>query len=311
MRALRARYRVPLMKEAFRFAAPDESVRDSQLRDYLRAANFEITDMAPGVPLVAHLAHYAQTSLVTVSAPAITVKWKRDEASRGRALMIFARRGELDASSSAPVIRRGRSALLIPPGDTPIEIRATGAHNELIYVSTGAHIIPPPAARLRQDVLASRLPWRMLAPLYGFVEGLCRTPPLPPDEPDLLPGVTNVIVEALARTAFWDITPVESPVERAHVFIRENHQNPQLSSAAIAEHLRMPLRTLQAAFSAEGLTLSSELRRARIETAMRLMRTNPELSQARRAYLSGFSSESALYRALRAHSQPTDTEPPT
>lgn len=299
MRAPRARYSAPLMKESFRLSSLGDAAADPGLREYLKAANFDITDLSDGTPVQANLAHYPQTSLVLVSTPAVTITWKRDEVSRARTVMVFARRGEIVATSDAPVVRRGNTAVLVPPGTEPVQIRATHPQNELIYLSTGAQVIPPAASRLRHDVQAPALPWRRIAPLYAFVQGVCLTPPPSPDEPDLLAAATSVVVEALARTVFWDITVMEGIVPRARTFIQEQHGNSRLNASAIAEHLRIPMRTLQAAFAAEGLTVRAELRRARTETAVALMVTHPNMPQAQRAQIAGFASLSALYRALQ------------
>ncbi|MEV8249825.1 helix-turn-helix domain-containing protein [Microbacterium sp. NPDC076768] len=302
MREPRNRYRLPLMKESFRIVDDGDFDRDAPLRTYLRAANFEIADLEPGVPVIAHLAHRTQTSLVAVSTPAASAHWHRDEVSRGRALMVFARKGELEVFSSSPVIRRGKSALIIPPGSAPTEIRATGPQNELIYISSAAQVLPSLALDLQENIRAPQVPWRTLAPLYGFLHTLCVTPPPLATEPDLLADATDSIVEGLARTALWDIAPVDDLLSRAQAFIEQNHSDPRLSSASLGTQLRTSQRTLQATFASAGLTVSGEIRRTRSEAATRLLRTHPKFSQAQIAQLSGFSSVSSLYRALQASS---------
>ncbi|MGP6169736.1 hypothetical protein ACTU6V_00830 [Microbacterium sp. A204] len=302
MRTLRARYRTPLMKEEFRITNPSDGASNAGLGDYLRSANFEITELGREVPLDARLAHYAQTTLAMVTAPRVTVRWKRDEASRARTLLLFARKGKLSVSTQGPVVRRGGNAIMLLPSDRPAEVSVMEPRSELIYISAGAGIVPPLALDLSNDVQGSPLPWHRIAPLYAFVHAVCTSPPTTGDEPDVLAACSEAIVESCARTIVGDISAQGGVVLRVRAFIAEYHNNPNLTLASISDRFGIATRTLQAAFSTHGSTVRRELREARTRTAQGLRRTHPQLSQSQVARLSGFASLSAMYRSLHSES---------
>ena len=300
MNTRRRRYRPPLRKESFRITELGHARDDVQLQEYLTSANFRITGLTEGRPLAADLAHYSHTSLAFVSTPPVTIVWNRDEASRSRALMLFARTGGLDVTAAVPVVRRGVGAIIVPPGDIPLEISVSQPENELIYVSVDAQVLPAVASELANDRPAPPIPWRSLVPLYAFVRGLCTTPELQQDEPDLLAAAVGSVVDALARTALAGLEPSAGIVARALVVIDEQFRDPRVDLSSIADQLQVGVRTLQAAFAAEGSTVTGELRRVRADSVVRLMVSHPHLTQEQRAHLSGFGSLSALYRALQA-----------
>ncbi|MGM7699832.1 hypothetical protein [Microbacterium sp. A84] len=302
MRTLRARYRTPLLKEEFRITDPSDGASNAGLGEYLRSANFEITELGRELALDARLAHYAQTTLAMVTTPRVRVRWKRDEASKARTLLLFARKGKLSVSTQGPVVRRGDNAIMLLPSDRPAEISVTGPQSELMYISAGAGVVPPLALNLSNDVQGTALPWHRIAPLYAFVHAVCASPPPAEDEPDALAACSEAIVESCARTIIGDISAQGSVVLQVRAFIAEYHTNPNLTLPSISGRFGIATRTLQAAFSTQGSTVRRELRQARTRTAQGLRRTHSQLSQAQVARLSGFTSLSAMYRSLHAES---------
>ncbi|MFB8188119.1 hypothetical protein ACFC14_02270 [Microbacterium sp. NPDC055988] len=300
MNTRRLRYRPPLRKESFRITELERARDDEQLQEYLASANIRITGLVGGGTLAASLAHYAHTSLAFVTTPPVSITWNRDEASRSRALLLFARTGGLEVTTAVPVVRRGTGAVVVPPGDVPLEISVSQPENELIYVSVDAQVLPAVVSELTHGVPAPPIPWRTLVPLYAFVRGLCTTPEPSKDEPDLLAAAVGSVVDALARTALAGLEPSAGIVARALVVIDEQFRDPRVDLTSIAGQLQVGVRTLQAAFAAEGSTVTGELRRVRTDSVVRLMVSHPHLTQEQRAHLSGFGSLSALYRALHS-----------
>ncbi|WP_307362410.1 helix-turn-helix transcriptional regulator [Microbacterium murale] len=85
--------------------------------------------------------------------------------------------------------------------------------------------------------------------------------------------------------------------------------DPLLTPAAVAQDVRLSLRQLQRVFRERGTTIGRELRRARVEQAIAVLRDQKRdvLSIDRVAEMVGFSSGSSLARAMAAegHVSPT------
>lgn len=301
MQRRRLSHGTPPRKQAFRVVPPIADVRtvDPDLREFLRSEKLAISRAADRAPIDARVAHHLRTSLATVSAPEMSIRWNRDEKSRTRALLLFVRVGGLAVSGQGPVVRRAGTAALIPPGDTPVEIATTHPRNEFVYISCDAHVVPASMLSLVTDVEAPPLPWRTFAPLYAFVQAASATQPLRAGEPDMLTVCTDVIVDSGVQAILSGVPETVDVVGQVRALISEHHTDPDVTPSSIAGQLRVPPRTLQAAFAAENSTLRDELRAARTQTAMMLRETHPQLSQAHRARLSGFASLSAMYRALQ------------
>lgn len=94
---------------------------------------------------------------------------------------------------------------------------------------------------------------------------------------------------------------------RALMIIAAQCADPELSAASIARHLNLSLRQLERVFHDRATTIGVEVRRARVEHALALLR-NPDydaLSVDQIATYSGFSNGSSLARAMRAAGHPS------
>lgn len=298
MRTLLSRHRPAPPKERFRLTADGEG--SPGLRDYLQRTDLEIVDLSSESSFDLSVAHCPRLTLALLSTPPIRMFWRRDRHPPGRSAVIFARVGSLSAATRGPAVQRGESAVLIPPGDEPVEIMATHARNELIYISASASVMPSVVAQLTHTLRGPAVPWSRVAPLYAFVSTACASPAHAADDTDPVASSAEAITSAFAIAILGDLERPDSIVERVRAFIDENHTHPDLTSAAIAAHFGVAQRTLQTAFAAEGSTIRQELRDARRRTALTLREQHPDMLQSRRAQLSGFSSLSAMYRAVGA-----------
>lgn len=303
MQRIDVRRNPPPRRQAFRLvpssAAEARSI-DAAAADYLRHANFEITGAAGGMPVEARIAHHRQTSMAVVSAPEMTIRWNRHAHPSPRALLLFARAGALAVSGRGVLLREGGTAALIPPGDTPVAISTTEIRNEFVYISVGAEAIPPALQIRGESAQAPMLSWRSYAPLYAFIQAACMTQPANPGEPDVLAACIDVILASAVNVLLSDLAEPPGRLAQVRAFIAEHHTDPQVTPFTIATDFALPPRSLQALFAEDDSTVRDELRTARARTATRLRESQPLLSQAQRAQLSGFASLSAMYRALQA-----------
>lgn len=86
-----------------------------------------------------------------------------------------------------------------------------------------------------------------------------------------------------------------------HIVANPREASTSVETAAVS--LEVSTRTVEAAFTAEGTAFSAELRAMRVQTAHELHLNTPDLSPADVARAAGFSSLSAVYRAVRAEEQ--------
>lgn len=74
-----------------------------------------------------------------------------------------------------------------------------------------------------------------------------------------------------------------------------------LNAALVANEIGIYVRSLQLAFEERGETVAATLRIIRAKAAMANRLVNPKMTNAELALLSGFGSESSMYRAMREY----------
>ncbi|KQQ06104.1 hypothetical protein ASG06_06185 [Rathayibacter sp. Leaf185] len=87
---------------------------------------------------------------------------------------------------------------------------------------------------------------------------------------------------------------------RARTVIDRTHRTPRCTPEAVADAVNVSTRSLQRLFEDAGTTVASEIERARVASAVELLRRRPrEISLETIAAASGFSSADHLRRALK------------
>ncbi|MWV48211.1 helix-turn-helix domain-containing protein [Rathayibacter sp. VKM Ac-2803] len=87
---------------------------------------------------------------------------------------------------------------------------------------------------------------------------------------------------------------------RARTVIDRTHRTPRCTPEAVADAVNVSTRSLQRLFEDAGTTVASEIERARVASAVELLRRRPrEISLETIAGASGFSSADHLRRALK------------
>jgi AraC-like DNA-binding protein len=101
----------------------------------------------------------------------------------------------------------------------------------------------------------------------------------------------------------------QQPLTHALAVIVGRCTDPALTPAVVAQEARLSLRQLQRLFRERGTTVGREIRRARVEQALTLLRDRQydALSIDQVAQFVGFSNGSSLARAMAAegHASPT------
>ncbi|QHC54215.1 helix-turn-helix domain-containing protein [Rathayibacter tanaceti] len=128
-----------------------------------------------------------------------------------------------------------------------------------------------------------------------------------------LPGEGEVtgfahVVKQLLTSAFLAAASVQpgttsvraATLGRARTVIDRTHRTPRCTPEAVADAVNVSTRSLQRLFEDAGTTVASEIERARVASAVELLRRRPrEVPLEAIAAASGFSSADHLRRALK------------
>ncbi|WP_030147814.1 hypothetical protein [Mycetocola saprophilus] len=276
------------------------------LRSYLGAARISIDAIRGGTEAEIHLAHFAQTSFAFVTVPRVSITWHRTPDSRGRAAILVARHGEFRVASDVPAVVHGTSAALITPGDSPVRIETLSDEVELIYVSIAAGLLSSELGALAERVERGALPFRQIAPIYGFVRTLTEPASAGSEDPRAeLATPAEAMATSLARILGDGVTGDEGVLSRLHAFLDIQYGDADLTLGSVATRLGSSSRTVQAALTRAGSTFTEELRRRRVWRVESLRRSRPELRAEDLRIAAGFRSTSAMYRALRNYAEST------
>lgn len=270
------------------------------LTEYMEAANIRFSGVREENPVLrANLVRIGRFLFAHVQLPASTVVWPRDELSRNRVVMIAAEDDGLTVSSAAPVIARGSSWFVVPPGADAVTFDASTS-TELVFVSLDDTELVGDR-RVDYGSVGEDIPAEpALRPLVNFVKSLCAI------ESEAVEGGVTPLGDAACEVARSLVAAVVGePTERPGVFdavmriVLQDYPSPHLSLPAVARALGVSARTVQSALSAHGTTFSDELRAVRLKAATELMKRNPGLPMPEVATLAGFGTRQSLYRAMR------------
>ena len=303
MNTSRQRYRGDFLSEHFALEPAKLPEGDSGLSLYLKYAKLTINEFTEpsDSPLQVQLAHFPQSTFAMVTTPPVRVTWQRTSTSRGRGLLLLARQGAFEVTGGGGVITRGATAAVITPGTDTIGIRTMGPRTEVIYVSVAASALTRTLSSLQERIVLPAVAWGEVAPLYMFVRALVDPGPTGPRDPRALLAVpaediSRALVLALAGEAVSD----RGLIDRLRDYLDENFADHAVSVGSASAALTTAPRTLQAALSAASTTFTNELRLRRVAELRRLQEVSPDVRQVDLASEAGFSSISAMYRALRA-----------
>jgi AraC-like DNA-binding protein len=126
-------------------------------------------------------------------------------------------------------------------------------------------------------------------------------------------GMPHPHIELLLKDMVSRLLAVESakeapgPLRQALAVIMRLHGDPRLSSRRIAEAVNLSVRQLERQFQAQGTTIAREVRRARLDAAVRLLSEDPTgaMSIDEIAHRVGFSGGSPLARAMLREGLPS------
>lgn len=147
----------------------------------------------------------------------------------------------------------------------------------------------------------------LAAPTWAFLSALLSQPfPWQPITAYFAESLTvelllSMLLSGTSR-ATPHIDPARSMLRRARNHIIAFARDPRISSSTVADSLGVSVRSLQRLFSDAGLSLSTEIRRSRVDAAIALLRA-PEaelMSLEEVAQASGYLDAVAMRRAFHA-----------
>lgn len=122
------------------------------------------------------------------------------------------------------------------------------------------------------------------------------------------PHIELLLKDMVSRLlALESVKEAPGPLRQALAVIMRLHGDPRLGSRRIAEAVNLSVRQLERQFQAHGTTIAREVRRARLEAAVRLLGEDPTgaMSIDEIAHRVGFSGGSPLARAMLREGLPT------
>lgn len=230
--------------------------------------------------------------------PEMSAEWPRDAASVGRAVLVAVANGSVCIDGTR--VQAGEIAL-INPGETTVVAEASGSRNELLAVSFGAHkleglpFLGPSLGVIISDAL-ERSP---LKPMVAFVAAVYDLDVAEDDDTQVLQNTAQTIVRTMVRTIV-DQAPEAAPLyDRACRVLETQYLDLSLNAKRVALSLGVSERTLQTAFAKHDETFTGVLRLVRAKAAEKNREANPSTAAVTIARMSGFGSESTMYRAIR------------
>lgn len=117
----------------------------------------------------------------------------------------------------------------------------------------------------------------------------------------LLPHLVGLVGSLLDWAAYDGRRPSTNTTirQQIHRFVRQHAHDPSLDAERIAAAFSVSRRSLYRALAADGESLSTLIRRLRVEKAQHLLRDRPDLPLAAVAAHSGFGGPAQLHRAFR------------
>ncbi|UXW86763.1 helix-turn-helix domain-containing protein [Microbacterium azadirachtae] len=222
----------------------------------------------------------------------------------------------------------GRETAVVLVPSAPIRLQNAGSDPKNVPPGTLVFLHPhrPTALYAGQSgtVVSAWIPWEAL----GEIETSVRVPStrIAPSalgrglhalivsllaEPSTQSPLTDYLVEQMLTEMVFGVLVEAAPrvdlvgghrhaIEKARSLLLTRRADPEYDVEALARDMHMSIRHLQRLFAAEGSTVASELRRARVNLARGLI-SNPEnlvLDIAEIAWLSGFGEAAKMRRAF-------------
>ncbi|WP_217135736.1 helix-turn-helix domain-containing protein [Leucobacter chinensis] len=272
--------------------------RQGELSHYLEASNIQIRSMSEQAPAQVRLTAFPHMMFMHLRGPEMNAEWPRDAASVGRAVLVVVANGAVRIDGTR--VQAGEIAL-IGPGETTVVAEALNGRNELLAVSFGAHKLEglPFLGSSLGIITLDALEGSPLKPMVAFIAALCDLDVAEDDDTQVLQNTAQSIVRTLAR-AIVDQAPETAPLyDRACRVLETQYLDLALNAKSVALGLGVSERTLQTVFAKRGETFTGALRLIRAKAAAKNREANPLTAAVTIARMSGFGSESTMYRAIR------------
>lgn len=282
----------------FRIPAPGHRGGESELQEYLDAANLRLHEFGEHGILRAQLVQLPQMTFGRVRISPVRVVWPRDAASLDRVVMLVSLDGKVAIMSGGEVRSASPGVHLIMPGDADVEFRVHEGAEEFFYIGASRAVIRDIDMGSPSPVTGVRIDDKVLVPLLAFIQKLCDAQPALDDIMSIR-AVAVEVVRALTRQVLGDANTGDGTYGRAIRVIERQYLNPLTSVGDIAGLVDVSERTLHAVFAKQGTTVSRELRARRALEAAAIRKRAPAIARADLARAAGFGSISSMLRAMR------------
>lgn len=271
-----------------------------------RLAKFDVefdVNWSGGKPAAVRLARFPDIDISLAQTPQLDVEWARDDVAAHQATILIARVGGIRIEPDIRSVSYGTRAVLILPGPERVRMHTTDPSNEYISAAFPVTLLPSGAAQLESSIMASGISWPRLAPLYNFIATTASASiSVEGDENMALFSVVREVLSTLATLLLEGVSTAPTLYDRATTHLRRHFSDSNTNVDSLADALGVTPRKVQAALAENGTTVTLMLRGLRTAEAQRVRTELPELSPDKVAEMTGFSSLSTMYRALRSES---------
>lgn len=284
-------------------ASTDESplLRNREMREQLAIANCSLAG-TPGA-LTFTAIRFDMFLVGRMRARQVTIRWDRGALdNQRRVLFLMVSSGSVGLRGDGPVRASDDGGIAVAlPGVEPVFVEVPGSAEFLFF---SFHESVTPSAKITTENLGKLSPTDYIfQATYAYLSTLINSRPLVlSPQSDVMRESVHAMARALAAVSVKDERSVDLFL-RARQIILDECDNPALGAKCVADRLGTSLRTLFRVFSGNGTTVLNEIRAARLNRVVDLLRSDPSIPTEQLAARAGFTSTSSLRRALNVEYQ--------
>ncbi|MCW2286979.1 AraC-like DNA-binding protein [Leucobacter luti] len=277
-------------------------------RSYLATAHLTLQCLALNGPLQARVGAFTDISFVHVQSPALRATWGIPERPAARATVVIPLAGDIVVNGSN--VTTGQIALL-RPGRSAVALHSPSQRFEALYICFSDSLLEGLPAQGRAGAChIATADSEALEPLIAFGYGMTKLEITDETHVPALRDMARNCVRALVARATGQEAGDRGLYAQAREIMAVEYTDVTLDTARLAARLGVSVRSLQAAFARQGDSVAMALRTVRGRAAVANRAANPELPARTIAEISGFGSDSTMFRVIRSLEGPRNSERP-